>query len=308
MIKLLTRRLAALVPVALGVATLTFAMIHLVPGDPVVAMLGENAQPADIEGMRHQLGLDRPLLRQYGTFLAGLAGGDLGQSISMHEPVAHLIAQRYPATLELVGAGLAVAIVIAFPLGIVAGANPGGASDLGAMGFAILGISVPHVCLGPLLMILFSVELGWLPLSGRGGIAHLILPAFTLGTAIAAIVARMLRQSLLQVLATGYMRTARSKGLGRMAALVRHGLRNALTPVITLLGLEAGALLTGSIITEMIFSWPGLGRLLISAIGNRDYPLVEGCVLAFSLSYVIVNMLTDMVYGAVDPRIRLGPQ
>ncbi|HXZ88305.1 MAG TPA: ABC transporter permease [Candidatus Binataceae bacterium] len=308
MTSLLLRRLAALIPVALGVATLTFAMIHLVPGDPVVAMLGENAQPADIAGMRHELGLDRPLWRQYLTFLARLASGDLGESISMHEPVARVITQRYPATLELAGAGLVVAILVAFPLGIVAGANPGGAADLGAMGFAILGISVPHICLGPLLMIVFSLILGWLPLTGRGGLYHLILPAVTLGTAIAAIVARMLRQSLAQVIAADYMRTARGKGLSRMGAIVRHGLRNALTPVITLLGLEAGALLTGSIVTEMIFAWPGLGRLLISAIGNRDYPLVEGCVLTFSLSYVVINMITDFVYSAADPRIRIGPQ
>jgi peptide/nickel transport system permease protein len=308
MSSLLLRRVAALLPVALGVATLTFAMIHLVPGDPVVAMLGENAQPADIVGMRHELGLDRPLWRQYLTFLARLASGDLGESISMHEPVARVIAERYPATLELAGAGLVVAILLAFPLGIVAGANPGGAADLGAMTFAILGISVPHICLGPLLMIVFSLLLGWLPLTGRGGLSHLILPAVTLGTAIAAIVARMLRQSLTQVIAADYMRTARGKGLSRMAAIVRHGLRNALTPVITLIGLEAGALLTGSIVTEMIFAWPGLGRLLISAIGNRDYPLVEGCVLTFSLSYVVINLVTDFVYSAADPRIRIGPQ
>lgn len=308
MTSLLLRRLAALVPVALGVATLTFAMIHLVPGDPVVAMLGENAQPADIAGMRHELGLDRPLWRQYLTFLGGLAVGDLGESISMHEPVARVIADRYPATLELAAAGLLVAILLAFPLGLLAGANPGSAADLGAMGFAILGISVPHICLGPLLMILFSLILGWLPLTGRGGISHLILPAVTLGTAVAAIVARMLRQSLAQVIAADYMRTARSKGLSRMAVIIRHGLRNALTPVITLIGLEAGALLTGSIVTEMIFSWPGLGRLLIGAIGNRDYPLVEGCVLTFALSYVVINMVTDFVYSAADPRIRIGSQ
>ena len=306
MISRLFRRILALIPVAIGVATLTFALIHLVPGDPVAAMLGENAQPADIAGMRRELGLDRPLAQQYLAFLSGLARGDLGESISMHEPVARIIAERYPATVELAGAGLLVAIVIAFPLGIIAGANPGGAADLGAMGFAILGISVPHIYLGPLLMIIFSLDLGWLPLTGRGGLAHLVLPAITLGTAIAAILARMLRQSLVQVISVDYMRTARGKGLSKMAALVRHGLRNALTPVITLIGLQIGALLTGSIITEMIFSWPGLGRLLIIAIGDRDYPLVEGCVLAFALSYVVVNMITDLVYSAADPRIRLG--
>jgi peptide/nickel transport system permease protein len=303
--KYLARRILALVPVALGVVTLTFALIHLVPGDPVVAMLGENAAPADIVGMRHELGLDRKLWQQYVSFLYGLGHGDLGESISMGEPVMRLIAERFPATLELAVAGLAVAVLIAFPLGIIAGANPGGAADVGAMGLAILGISFPHLYLGPLLMILFSVDLRWLPLTGRGGLSHLVLPAVTLGTALAAIVARMLRQSLVQVRQADYMRTARGKGLGEMEALMRHGLRNALTPVVSVLGLEAGGLLTGAIIIEMIFSWPGLGRLLITAISARDYPLVEGCVLTFALTYVVVNMVTDVVYAVVDPRIRL---
>jgi peptide/nickel transport system permease protein len=301
----LARRILGLIPVALGVATLTFGLIHLVPGDPVVAMLGESASPGDVASMRHELGLDQPLWQQYVSFLDGIVHGNLGTSISTGEPVARLIAQRYPATLELACAGLVVAIVVAFPLGIIAGADPGGPGDVGAMGFAILGISIPHIYLGPLLMIVFSLDLGWLPLTGRGGFSHLVLPALTLGTALAAIVARMLRQSIVQTLHTDYMRTARSKGLSRMGALLHHGLRNALTPVITLLGLEAGALLTGAIITEVIFSWPGLGRLLITAISARDYPLVEGCVLTFAMSYVIVNMLTDFVYALVDPRIRL---
>lgn len=299
----------ALVPVALGVATLTFLLIHIVPGDPVVSMLSEYARPADINQLRRQLGLDLPLWRQYVHYVYGLAHGDLGESISQHEAVARLIAQRYPATLELTAAGLAVAILIALPLGIVAGARPGGLADLGAMGFAIAGISVPHIYLGPLLMIVCSLDLRLLPLAGRGGWRHLVLPALTLGTALAAILARMLRQSLVGVLASDYMRTARGKGLGPIAALVRHGLRNALTPVITLLGLETGALLTGSIITEMIFSWPGLGRLMITAIGSRDYPLVEGCVLTFALSYILVNLLTDIAYTIADPRVRLrAPQ
>jgi peptide/nickel transport system permease protein len=302
----LVRRLMALIPVALGVATLTFALIHLVPGDPVVAMLGDSAGPADIAGMRQELGLDRSITAQYLTFLWNLAHGDLGESISMKEPVARLIAARFPATLELAGAGLLVAIMLAFPLGIIAGANPGGAADMGAMGFAILGVSVPHLYLGPLMMIVFSLDLGWFPLTGRGGLMYLVLPAVTLGTALAAILARMLRQSLVQVREADYIRTARAKGLSAFAALTRHGLRNALTPVITLVGLETGALLTGAIVTEMIFSWPGMGRLLIAAISARYYPLVEGCVLTFALSYVVVNMATDMVYAMADPRIRLA--
>jgi peptide/nickel transport system permease protein len=300
------RRLLALVPVALGVATLTFAIIHLVPGDPVIAMLGETAAPADIVGMRRQLGLDRPLLEQYATYLGGLALGDLGESISYRKPVSRLIAERFPATIELAAAGMLVAILLAFPLGLIAGANPGGAGDLGAMGFAIVGISVPHIYLGPLLMILFSLDLRWLPLTGRGGIAHLVLPAVTLGTALAAILARMLRQSLIRVRESDYMRTALSKGLSARAALLRHGLRNALTSVVTIIGLQMGALLSGTLITEIIFSWPGIGRLLITAIGARDYPVVEGCVLTFAMTYVVVNMATDFVYAIIDPRVRIS--
>ncbi|MBE3604515.1 ABC transporter permease [bacterium] len=305
-IRYFIRRLAALVPVAFGVVTLTFALVHLVPGDPVVAMLGDYAAPADVQALRHELGLDRPLWRQYVAFLYDLAHGDLGESISQREPVSRLIRERYPATVELAVAGLAAAILIAFPLGLIAGADPGGPADMGAMGFAILGISVPHLYLGPLLMIVFSLDLGWLPLTGRGGLSHLVLPALTLGAALAAILARMLRQSLIEVSDSDYMRTARAKGLSRPRALIVHGLRNALTPVVTLLGLEAGALLTGSIVTEIIFSWPGLGRLMIAAINNRDYPLVQGCVLVFALSYVAVNLATDLLYSAIDPRVRLS--
>jgi peptide/nickel transport system permease protein len=300
------RRLLALVPVAIGVATLTFAIIHLVPGDPVIAMLGETAAPADIVGMRRQLGLDRPLLAQYASYLGGLAVGDLGESISYRKPVARLIAERFPATIELAAAGMLVAILLAFPLGIIAGSNPGGAGDLSAMGFAIVGISVPHIYLGPLLMILFSLDLRWLPLTGRGGIAHLVLPAITLGTALAAFLARMLRQSLIRVRESDYMRTALSKGLSARAALFRHGLKNALTSVVTIMGLQMGALLSGTLITEIIFSWPGIGRLLITAIGARDYPVVEGCVLTFAMTYVVVNMATDLVYAMVDPRVRIS--
>jgi peptide/nickel transport system permease protein len=216
-----------------------------------------------------------------------------------------LIAERFPATLELTVAGLLVGVLIALPLGIIAGATPGSIADLGAMGFAILGISIPHIYLGPLLMIIFSLDLRWFPLTGRGGFSHLVLPALTLGTALAAVLARMLRQSLIVVRESDYLRTARGKGLSQTAALLGHGLRNALTSVVTLVGLQVGALLTGALITEVIFSWPGIGRLLITAISARDYPLVEGCVLTFALTYLVVNMATDFVYAIVDPRVRL---
>ena len=306
MINRLVRRLFALIPVAVGVATLTFAIIHLVPGDPVVAMLGETAAPSDVVGMRHSLGLDRSLLEQYAAFLGGLAVGNLGESISYRKPVSQLIAERFPATIELAAAGMLVAILLAFPLGLIAGSNPGGAGDLSAMGFAIVGISVPHIYLGPLLMILFSLDLRWLPLTGRGGLDHLVLPAATLGTALAAILARMLRQSLIRVRESDYMRTALSKGLSARAALFRHGLKNALTSIVTIVGLQMGALLSGTLITEIIFSWPGIGRLLITAIGARDYPVVEGCVLTFAMTYVVVNIATDLVYALVDPRVRIS--
>ncbi|HEY2664311.1 MAG TPA: ABC transporter permease, partial [Candidatus Binataceae bacterium] len=300
------RRLAALIPVAFCVATLTFSLIHFVPGDPVVAMLGEMAAPADLEKMRHQLGLDRPILDQYASFIGNALRGDLGESISWRVPVSKLIVDRFPATLELAAAALIFAVLVALPLGFIAGNNPGSPSDLASMGFAILGISIPHIYLGPLLMILFSLNLGWLPLTGRGGLSHLVLPALTIGTALAAILARMMRQSLIVVRGSDYLRTARAKGLSPREAMLRHGVRNALTPVVSLLGLQAGALLTGSIIVEIIFSWPGLGRLMIGAINSRDYPLVEGCVLVFALTYVLINALTDIVYGLVDPRIRMS--
>jgi peptide/nickel transport system permease protein len=256
--------------------------------------------------MRHQLGLDRPLLEQYFAYLGGLAVGNLGESISYRKPVSRLIAERYPATIELAATGMLVALLLAFPLGLIAGANPGGAGDLGAIGFAIVGISIPHIYLGPLLMILFSLDLRWLPLTGRGGLDHLVLPALTIGTAMAAILARMLRQSLIRVRESDYMRTALSKGLSARAALIRHGLKNALTSVVTIIGLQMGALLSGTLITEIIFSWPGVGRLLVSAIGARDYPVVEGCVLTFAMTYVVVNMAIDLVYAIVDPRVRVS--
>ncbi len=300
----IVRRIAAVIPVAIGVATLTFLIIHLVPGDPVVAMLGDTAPQADIASMRHRLGLDRPLPEQFVAFLGGLAHGDLGESITFRRSVSSLVAERFPATLELAGAGMLVALAIAFPLGLIAGARPGGAGDIASMGFAIAGISIPHIYLGPLLMIVFSLELRWLPLTGRGGLTHLVLPAVTLGTALAAILARMLRQSLITVRESDYMRTALSKGLTPRAALLRHGLRNSLTSVVTLIGLQIGGLLSGALITEIIFSWPGLGRLLISAINLRDYPLVEGCVLTFAMTYVVVNLFTDLAYAFIDPRVR----
>jgi peptide/nickel transport system permease protein len=298
-------RLVLAIPVLLGVATLVFSLIHLVPGDPAQAMLGEGASPQDVAELRKTLGLDRPLLTQYGVFLRRAVVGDLGVSFRTGQPVVTMIVERVPATAELAFAAMAVAVIIALPLGIVAAVWRGSAIDYGAMTFALAGISIPNFWLGPLLAILFSVELGWLPVSGRGTPAHLVLPAVSLGLALAAILARMTRASLLDELGELYVRAARARGVSRAAAVVGHALRNSLIPLVTIIALQFGAVLTGAVITETIFAWPGIGRLLIQSIGFRDYPMVQGCILLIAFTYVTVNLMTDVLYGVLDPRIRL---
>lgn len=304
MLRYLTRRLVLTIPVLLGVATLVFALIHLIPGDPAQAMLGETAAEEDVEALRRRLGLDRPLVEQYGIFLAGLARGDLGTSLRTNEPVAQAILARVPATMELAAAAMLVAIGVAIPLGIIAAVGRGTFVDHLATTLALTGISVPNFWLGPLLAIVFAVELGWLPVSGRGTPAHLVLPAISLGAALAAILARMTRASLLEELREPYVLAARARGASRPRAVLRHAFRNSLIPVVTLIGLQFGAVLTGAVITETIFAWPGIGRLLIQSIGFRDYPLVQGCILFIAVTYVGMNLLTDLVYGVLDPRIR----
>jgi peptide/nickel transport system permease protein len=305
MVSFLVRRLLLTIPVLLGVATLVFSLIHLVPGDPAQAMLGEGASPQDVAQLRARLGLDRPLLEQYWTYLKGLPKGDLGTSLRTQLPVADQIAERLPATAELAGAAMLVAVVLALPLGVVAAVWRGTWVDQGAMALALAGISVPGFWLGPLLALVFAVELGWLPVSGRGTLAHLVLPAITLGAALAAILARMSRASVLEELREQYVVAARARGASRLRAVVVHALGNSLIPVVTILGLQLGAVLTGSIITETIFSWPGVGRLLIQSINFRDYPMVQGCILLIAITYVSMNLLTDVVYGWLDPRIRI---
>ena len=304
MLRFLVRRLALTLPVLLGVATLVFALIHLIPGDPAQAMLGETASEQDVQALRQQLGLDRPLVEQYGSFLAGVARGDLGTSLRTNEPVASAIIDRLPATLELAAAAMLVAIGVAIPLGIIAAVKRGTFVDHLATTLALSGISIPNFWLGPLLAILFAVELGWLPVSGRGTFAHLVLPAISLGAALAAILARMTRASLLEELREPYVQAALARGASRMRAVLRHGFRNSLIPVVTIVGLQFGAVLTGAVITETIFAWPGVGRLLIQSIGFRDYPLVQGCILFIATTYVAMNLVTDLVYGVLDPRIR----
>jgi len=303
----LTRRLLIAVPVILGVVSLVFLLIHLIPGDPVEIMLGETALPADREALRRELGLDRPVLEQYGRFLAQLCRGDLGRSLHYREPVSRLIVARYPATLVLTAAAMFVSLCIAIPAGILSGIRQYSVWDHTTMFLALLGVSLPNFWLGPLLILAFSIHLGWFPVSGMGGVRHLVLPALTLGTSMAAIVARMTRSSILEVLREDYVLTARAKGLPERSVILKHVLRNALLPVVTVVGLQFGALLAGAVITETIFSWPGLGTLLIQAIQTRDYPLVQGCVLVISLSYVLVNLLTDVAYVRIDPRIHHGP-
>ena len=304
MLRFIARRLALTVPVLLGVATLVFSLIHLIPGDPAQAMLGDAAAPADVEELRRSLGLDRPLLEQYGLFLRGAVRGDLGRSMRTSEPVTDTIVERMPATLELALAAMLVAVAIAIPLGIAAAVWRGTAIDHGATTLALMGISIPNFWLGPLLALVFAVELGWLPVSGRGTVAHLLLPAISLGAALAAILARLTRATLLEELREPYVQAARARGVSWSRAVLRHAFRNSLIPVVTLLGLQFGAVLTGAVITETIFAWPGIGRLLIQSIGFRDYPLVQGCILLIAVTYVGVNLLTDLVYGVIDPRIR----
>lgn len=304
MLRFLVRRLALTLPVLLGVATLVFALIHLIPGDPAQAMLGETASEQDVQALRQRLGLDRPLVEQYGSFLAGVARGDLGTSLRTNEPVASAIIDRLPATLELAAAAMLVAIGVAIPLGIIAAVKRGTFVDHLATTLALSGISIPNFWLGPLLAILFAVELGWLPVSGRGTFAHLVLPAISLGAALAAILARMTRASLLEELREPYVQAALARGASRVRAVLRHGFRNSLIPVVTIVGLQFGAVLTGAVITETIFAWPGVGRLLIQSIGFRDYPLVQGCILFIATTYVAMNLVTDLVYGVLDPRIR----
>jgi peptide/nickel transport system permease protein len=299
------RLLSALVVVA-GVAALVFVLIHVVPGDPVEFLVGESAPAADREEMRRSLGLDAPLGAQLLRYARGLLRVDLGTSIHSQRPVTELLAERLPATLALAAAALAVSVALALPLGIIAAARHGTRWDIAAMIFALAGSSAPPFVLGPTLVLVFSVGLGWLPVSGREGPASLVLPALTLGTALAAVLSRMTRAAVLETLDEDYVRTARAKGADERTVLLRHALPNAALPIVTVVGLQLGTLLGGAVITETVFAWPGVGQLTIEAIQRRDYPVVQGCVLLVSLAYVAVNTLTDLLYGWLDPRIRLG--
>ncbi len=301
----LLKRVAGIIPTVFGVLLLTFLLVHLVPGDPVEVMLGESASGADRMALRAELGLDRPLPVQFSHYLGRLAQGDFGHSIHTHAPIAGLLAERLPATARLAVLSLLMAVSIGVPLGIVAALRRARWPDRLATLTALTLSAMPHFWLGPLLMLVFALWLGWLPVSGMEGQGAILLPAMTLACGLTAILTRMTRASLLEVLNEDFVRTARAKGLPERSVILRHALRAALLPVVTVIGLQLGSLLAGAVITETVFGWDGIGRLLVESIEKRDYPVTQACVLVIALVYVMVNQLTDAVYSRIDPRIRL---
>ncbi len=302
----LLRRLTSFITVIFGVLLLTFLLIHLVPGDPVEVMLGESANMADREALRADLGLNQPLIQQFGRYLAKLAHGDLGQSIHTKTPIVDLIKTRYPATVKLAVLSLIIGLFVGVPLGIYAALNANHWQDFIVTIVSVRLSAMPAFWLGPILMLIFAVWLGWLPVSGMDSNTSIILPAITLGFGLSAILTRMTRTSLLEVLNDDYIRTARAKGLTERTVILRHALRAALLPIITIVGLQMGSLLAGTVITETIFSWDGIGRLLVESIEKRDYPVTQACVLVVALSYVVVNLCTDVLYRLADPRVKFG--
>ena len=298
------KRLIFLLPVVWLVVSLVFLLIHLVPGDPIQQMLGEGATTTDIAALRHAYGLDIPLPLQYLHYWRGVLHGDLGRSLRLNTSVTHLVLSRYPYTMELAIPAILFAILLSLPAGIASALHRARWQDRSLSVISLFGLSFPSFALGPILILIFGIELGWLPVSGAGSLAHLVLPVITLGSGMAAILTRMVRTTMLEELGQDYIRTARAKGMSERAVVYRHALPNAMIPLLTVIGLQFGVLLAGAIVTETIFSWPGIGRLTISAISNRDYPLVQGCILAIGLTYVLVNLLTDALYILANPRIR----
>jgi peptide/nickel transport system permease protein len=300
----LLRRVLIALPTLLGVVLLVFLMVRLAPGDPAVLLAGEFATPETLEAIRARYGLDRSLPEQFFIYMGALLRGDLGESARSRRPVLEELKTYFPNTLELALAAILVAVLTGIPLGILAALRPGSGLDLSVMVLALLGVSMPVFWFGLLAILIFSVELGWFPVAGKGTLAHLVLPAITLGINATALLARMTRGTLLEVLSQDYIRTARAKGLSERVVIFKHALRNALIPVITVVGLEFGTLLSGAVITETIFAWPGLGQLLVGSILARDYPVVQGAVLLVATSFVLINLLVDLLYAAIDPRVR----
>ncbi len=297
------QRLRHAVFVLIAISFISFFFIHL-SGDPVLLMLPADATAAEVAAMRERLGFDDPLLVQYGRFFRGVVTGDLGNSLYYHVPVLGLVLQRLPASAELAVAAMAVALVVAVPVGVVSAVARGSALDLLSMVVSLFGLSMPHFWLGIMMILLFSVTLGWLPTSGRGTAAHLVMPALALGAGMMAMFARLTRSVMLDVLNLDYVRTARAKGLAERAVVAKHALRNALIPLVTVAGMQFGFLLGGTVVVETVFGWPGLGRLIVQAIFNRDYPLVQAAVLVLAVIFVAVNLAVDLLYGLLDPQIR----
>jgi len=304
MIRLIGSRLLYTLPVLWLVVSVVFLLIHLVPGDPIQAMLGEGAVSADVQAVRHAYGLDQPIAKQYLQYWKGVLRGKLGQSIRLNQDVGHVIWERYPYTLRLTIAALVVALLLSIPAGVRSAQRRDRWDDRLLSVVSLFGLSFPNFALGPILILFFAIKLGLLPVSGAGTWEQLVLPAITLGGALAAILTRMVRTAMLEELSQDYVRTARAKGLSEGKVVYKHALRNAMIPVLTVVGLQFGSLLAGAIVTETIFSWPGIGRLTITAINNRDYFLVQGCILAIGLTYIGVNLLTDVLYAVVNPRIQ----
>jgi peptide/nickel transport system permease protein len=300
------KRVNGFLIVIFGVLLLTFLLVHLVPGDPVEVMLGESASTTDREQLRADLGLNQPLFQQFGVYVVKLAKGDFGQSIHTKTPIIELIKTRYPATLKLAGLALLIGLSIGIPMGIYAALKANHWQDYVVTIVSVRLSAMPAFWLGPMLMLIFAVWLGWLPVSGMESKVSIILPAMTLGFGLSAILTRMTRTSLLEVLNEDYIRTARAKGLNESSVILRHALRAALLPIITIVGLQMGSLLAGAVITETIFSWDGIGRLLVESIEKRDYPVTQACVLVVALSYVLVNQMTDVVYRLADPRVKFS--
>jgi len=305
MLRYALKRILFLIPTLYVVVTLVFFLVHLVPGDPVDAILGERALPADRERLIHELHLDRSLWVQHSYFIAGLLHGNLGVSLYDQAPVSQLVKEKFGATFKLAMVSMIIALLLAIPLGLISAIKKDQLVDHSAMFIALLGISIPNFYLGPLLILGFSIKLGWLPVSGDESWFSILLPSITLGTALAAMVSRMTRTSMLEVIRADYVRTAKAKGLSRAKVLVKHAFRSALIPVVTVIGLQFGALLAGTVVTEKIFNWPGLGTLLLQGIQRRDYPVVQGCVLTIAFTFILVNMLTDFLYAYLDPRVKL---
>lgn len=307
MLGYIVQRIAQLVPVVVGISVLTFLMLHLVPGDPVLLFAGDKPLTEERAALiRHQLGLDRPLWVQYGEYAGRALRGDLGRGLRSQRPVIGSILEVLPGTAQLTLAALALAVVFGVTLGILAALARGTWLDTAAMGFATLGVSMPVFYSSLLLIFVFSFRLAWFPATGQGGLSRLVLPAAALALVSSAVLARLVRSGMLEVLRQEYIVTARAKGLAGRSVVLRHALTNALIPIITMLGLQLGGLLGGAVITETIFSRPGIGRLAVDAILSRDFPLVQGTVLLAAVAYVLVNLLVDVAYAAVDPRIRYG--